>query len=241
VKHPAQLATNTRAAAFRRLAEWFARRSGEADCERDLKAAMEGEPCVTPKLKSTPGGLRAVLAALRAYADDDASAFIAMYDSRSILDLRYLTWEEIAVAADIGASRLFEISMSALRVMDDDAIKATLYTSGNKLTQHLMKRALTDKNIAALDLAMRVRGLSPIPKSSQVAIQINQSQQQDALPAPDATPTTWDQERTLRDLHEAGALGSGEMKKLPAAAGHDLPANVAQLQEQAVEVLDDVF
>ena len=241
MKHPAQPPFSTRAAAFRRLAEWFARRSGEADCERDLAAAMEGEPCVTQKLRSVPGGLKSVLAALRSYADEDTAAFLVVYDSRSAQDLRRLTWEEIAVAADIGASRLFEISMSALRVMDDDGIKTDLYTSGRKLTRHLIKRALTDKNIAALDLAMRVRGLSPIPKSSQVAIQINQSQQQDALPAPDATPTTWDQERTLRDLHEAGALGSGEMKKLPAAAGHDLPANVAQLQEQAVEVLDDVF
>jgi len=241
VKHPAQPPFSTRAAAFRRLAEWFARRSGEADCERDLKAAMEGEPSVTNKLKSVPGGLKSVLAALRSYADEDTAAFLVVYDSRSAQDLRRLTWEEIAVAADIGASRLFEISMSALRVMDDDGIKTDLYTSGRKLTRHLIKRALTDKNIAALDLAMRVRGLSPIPKSSQVAIQINQSQQQDALSAPDSTPTTWDQERTLRDLHEAGALGSGEMKKLPAAAGHDLPANVAQMQEQAVEVLDDVF
>jgi hypothetical protein len=240
VKHPAQPPFSTRAAAFRRLAEWFARRSGEADCERDLKAAMEGEPSVTNKLKQAPGGLKAVLAALRAYENDDAIAFLGVYDSRSALDLRHLRWEEIAVAADIGTTRLYGVASEAILEWEEDARKILIATGVTKVTRKSLKMALTDKGIDDRLAMLKAGGVIPVPKGSQIAIQVNA--RQEALALPDATvPGTWDQERTLRDLHEAGALGSGEMKKLPAAAGHDLPANVAQLQEQAVEVLDDVF
>ena len=237
MKHPAQPAPGTRAAAFRRLAQWYAIRSGEADCERDLKAAMEGELNVVPKLKAVAGGLPRVLAALRAYDDEDASAFLAVYDSRSAFDRRLLTWEEIAVAADIGATRLYGVASEAMLAYEEDARKMMLATGVTKITRKSIQMALTDKGIDDRLAMLKAGGVIPVPKGSQIAIQVNQ--RTEALSAvPDATPTTWDQEAQIRKLHEAW----GERAKaLPPAGEHELPQSVVDIQNKAAEVLDDVF
>jgi hypothetical protein len=232
--------------ALTRLSDWFAARSGDADDERTLLEAMAEQPPVSPRLKRIDGGLSYVLECLRCYDDEDARAFLALYDSRTKQDRSHLTWEAIAVAAGLTTSELYKAAMDAVRIADDDGIKAVLTTSGRKLTEHLVSRGLKDKDPRMLEMALRARGVLASPKGSQTAIQIinpaGPAQIEERSGGDDTTP--WDQEQQLRSLHDAGAFG--QPRALPAAATRvradsaPLPAEVEQIQRSAIAGQTDV-
>ena len=222
-----------REAALRRLNEYFLSRSGDADDQRTLTEALDGQPSISAKLRTAPGGLKRVLAALRSYDDEDASAFVAVHESRSRHDLRRLQWEELAVAAGLTTTRLFEVSSGALLEYEEDVRKLMIASGVTKVTRRSLELAMEPKMIDDRMAMLKAGGVIPIPKGSQVAIQINRNE----LAAVSETPTTWDQESQIRKLHEAWGENT---KKLPAAS-HELPSVVQEIQDTAVEALDNVF
>ena len=219
--------------AFARLSEIFANRSCAEGDETDLTLAMQGEPEITSSLKMAHGGLRTVLEALRAFEDEDAQAFIELHDSLSKRDRMELSLEEIAVAADIGASRLLGVATEALKAYGQSVSQIILGASLPHIVRKSVKLALTTKGISDREMMLKAGAVLPIPKGSQIAIQqVNQ------LPEPQESKgelPPWDQEAQLRKIREA----QGEIKQLPQVSHtqQPIPPSVDSIQQMAAEVL----
>lgn len=132
-----------------------------------------GEPNITPLLKSSDGGIKKILEAIRAYDDDEGRDFIELYDSLSGKDRQYLSLEEIAVASGIGALRLAEISQSAMIMHGQLTTKLLLASNMSKIVSTSIKQALTPKGLADREMMLKAGGIMPVPKGAQIAIQNN--------------------------------------------------------------------
>jgi hypothetical protein len=232
---PVKRKRDPRKEAFTRLSEQFAKRSREADDETNLSSAMEGQPKVTSSLKMASGGLPVVLNALRAFDDEDAQQFIALHDSLSYTDRRHLTLEEIAVAADIGASRLLGVATEALQAYGTSVSQIILGASLPKIVKKSVAMAQTSKGMFDREMMLKAGAVLPIPKGSQIAIQ--QVNTPVLAEAGSESLPPWDQEARLRAVHSAW----GETKALPSPTHpQPIPASVDSIQQRTVEALTDV-
>lgn len=157
----------------------------------DAEWEPEKEPIITPMFKSVAGGIPHVIKALRAHDDEDAQAFVESYDGLSRTDRAYVPLEHVAFAAGISSLRLAEVAQTALFLYGQMTTKMLLSSAMPKVMKSTIKAATDEVPIVAGTLACRVvvgrtngdvramemfhkmSGMMPIPKGSQIAIQVN--------------------------------------------------------------------
>jgi len=217
---------------------------------------LEGQPIVTPILKSAEGGLPRILEALRAHDDPDAKSFILLYDSLTGNDRNHLTLEEIAVAAGIGSLRLAEVATSAMILYGQMEAKLLIASTMGKVTKSIVKAAVdevpitaynmqtgnnevvgrTNGDVKAMELFGKMSGLVPIPKGATIAIQTNLSSDR-SLPPQENEPIYLDPGQRLRMIHEA--VGQ---RRLPAPPSESIAVGgrLERLQHETAVILDEV-
>jgi hypothetical protein len=194
--------------------------------------ALQGQPTVTEGLKQAPGGLIAVLNALRAFDNPDAQAFVALHDSITPTDRKFLSLEEIAVAADVGSSRLLGVAVEALRAYGQSISQVILWAGMPKIVKRAVRNAAQEKYAADREMVFKAAAFVPVPKGSNVAVQVNNQ-----LPAPkEEIVRPWDPAAQLQGIQEAW----GGRKSLPApTVEHEaLTPTLESLQDRTAGILD---
>jgi hypothetical protein len=133
----------------------------------------ETEPIITPMLKTVDGGVEHCITTLRAHDDDDARAFIAMWDDCTMMDRKMLTIEEIAHAAGIGSLRLVEVIQTALFLYGNMQTQMMMAAGLPKIVAMSIKQARKPRGLADREWMLKAGKILPIPKGSQIAIQNN--------------------------------------------------------------------
>ena len=139
----------------------------------DGEWAPQTEPTVTPMLQSVEGGIDHCITVLRAHDDDDARAFIEMWDKCSKTDRMYLKLEDIAHAAGVGSLRLAEVCNTALFLYGNMQVQMMLAAGMPQVVARSMKQAKTAKGFADREWMLKAGKILPIPKGAQIAIQNN--------------------------------------------------------------------
>jgi hypothetical protein len=145
----------------------------------------ETEPIVTPMLKSVDGGIEHCVQALRAHDDEDAVAFVEMWDQCTKTDRTTLTVEEIAHAAGVGSLRLAEVVQTALFLYGNMQTQMMLAAGLPAVVATSLKQAKTKKGYADREWMLKAGKILPIPKGAQTAIQINTGEAQDQRQLPE--------------------------------------------------------
>lgn len=209
----------------------------------------EKEPIITPMLKGVEGGIRHVLEALRAHDDDDAQAFIEVYDSLTITDRRVVPIESVAFACGTGSLRLAECAQTALFLYGTMKTKMLLSSAMPKVMKATIKAA-TDEvpitadtmegrivvghsngDIKAMEMFHKMSGLMPLPKGAQIAIQNNFGEKEDDKPSGQGWRAPEDRLREFHDMTEPKRLPS------PAAPPVTLGGHIDRMQEETVEIM----
>lgn len=163
----------------------------------------ESEPIVTPMLKAVPGGITFCIEALRAHDEDDSRQFLETWDACTRTDRALLRIEDIAHASGIGSLRLAEIAQTALFLYGDRQAQMILSASMPKVIRSTVKAATdevpitatsivdgefitkvvgkTNGDTRAMEMLLKSRGILPIPKGSQIAIQVNAPKEEKQL------------------------------------------------------------
>jgi hypothetical protein len=124
-------------------------------------------------LQSVEGGIDHCITVLRAHDDDDARAFIEMWDKCSKTDRMYLKLEDIAHAAGVGSLRLAEVCNTALFLYGNMQVQMMLAAGMPQVVARSMKQAKTAKGFADREWMLKAGKILPIPKGAQIAIQNN--------------------------------------------------------------------
>ena len=170
-------AASCRREALKRLKHvWMEDNQGDFD--------PSGEPTVTPRFTASEGGVEAIMEAVRAHNDEDARAFITLYDSLSRKDRQHLTLEEIAYTAGIGSLRLAEVATSASILHGQMKAKLVIAGAMHKVAQSIVKAATdevpitafvgdrtvvvghTNGDTRAMEMFGKISGMVPIPKGN---------------------------------------------------------------------------
>jgi Holliday junction resolvasome RuvABC endonuclease subunit len=227
------------------------RQRWERDSEGDFDPS--GEPVITPALKVAPGGIRAVLEALRAYSDEDARTFIRFHDSITRTDRIHLKIEEIAYASGVGTLRFAEVAQSAMLVAGRLKTSLLLAAAMPVVMKSTIKAATdevpitaydaeigknvvvgkTSGDVKAMEMFHKMSGMMPLPKGAQIAMQFNlsdQDQEKPALAGP-LWKTPEERLREIQDMIEPKRLPSPESKPVP------LGGHIDQMQTETVELL----
>lgn len=126
---------------------------------------LASAPQITPLLKHADGGLKAVLSAMRfASEDPEIGPFLEKYDSIPADDRARLSWEAIAIAAEVNIRHLLGAIQLAAQAHSVNTVKIIAVTSHPKITRARVKfgqLAGGEKDRTALDTAM---GFLPSPK-----------------------------------------------------------------------------
>ncbi len=193
----------------------------------------EGEPFITPILKSAEGGIPRILEALRAHDDDDARSFMDLYDSLTASDRNHLKLEEVAVAAGIGSLRLAEVSLSASILHGQMQSKLILASAIPSIVQTSVRMAKTRKGLADREMMLKAGGVLPVPKGAQIAIQNNVAGEAKD-DAPQNEPVYLDPGQRLRAIHDAV-----EQRRLPAPPSIpiDIGGRLDHMQAQVAEII----
>lgn len=172
------------------------RRGWESEHEGE-EWAPEKEPIVTALLKSVEGGIPRVIEALRAHDDDDAQGFIETLDSLNATDRRLLPVEAVAFASGIGSLRLAEVAQTAMFLYGQMKTKMILSSAMPKVMRSTIKAATdevpivadtlagrivvghTNGDVRAMEMFHKMSGMMPIPKGSQIAIQVNAAEKEE--------------------------------------------------------------
>lgn len=211
------------------------------------------EPVVTPMLRAVDGGISRVIEALRAHDDDDAKAFLDLYDSNSATDRKHLSLESIAYTAGIGSLRLVEIAQTALFLHASIETKMLISSNMPKVTRSIIKAATdevpitawnsiaginevvgrTNGDVKAMELFGRISGIAPVPKGATIAIQNNYGKNDESDQATKAPlwRSSEDRLREIQDLTEPKRLPSPESSPIP------LGGHIDHMQAQTVEIL----
>jgi hypothetical protein len=160
----------------------------------------ETEPIVTPMLKVVPGGIEFCIQALRAHDEDDARQFLETYDKLKKGERARVRIEDIAHASGVGSLRLAEIIQTALYLYGDRQAQMILSASMPKVIKSTVKAATdevpivvdtldgrivvghTNGDVKAMEMLLKSRGILPIPKGSQIAIQVNSGEKSEREP-----------------------------------------------------------
>ena len=131
------------------------------------------EPVITPMLQAVEGGIEHCITALRAHEDEDAQAFVEMWDKCTATDRKHLKVEEIAHAAGVGSLRLAEVVNTALFLYGNMQVQMMLAAGMPQVVARSMRQAKTAKGYADREWMLKAGKILPIPKGAQTAIQIN--------------------------------------------------------------------
>ncbi len=131
------------------------------------------EPVITPMLQAVEGGVEHCITALRAHEDEDAQAFVEMWDECTKTDRMHLKLEEIAHAAGVGSLRLAEVVNTALFLYGNMQVQMMLAAGMPSVVARSMRQAKTAKGYADREWMLKAGKILPIPKGAQTAIQIN--------------------------------------------------------------------
>lgn len=210
----------------------------------------EKEPVVTPMLRTVDGGISRVIDALRAHDDDDAKAFLDLYDSNSATDRKHLSLESIAYTAGIGSLRLVEVAQTALFLYASIETKMLISSNMPKVTRSIIKAATdevpitawnaiaginevvgkTNGDVKAMELFGRISGIAPVPKGATIAIQNNYGER-DEKPNTPMWRTAEDRLKEIQDAIEPKRLPS------PAVPPISIGGHIDSMQAQTVEIL----
>lgn len=231
LKKPRVKRGSPRAVAFTRLSEYYKYRSRSENAPDDLTLAMQGQPHITTGLKEAPGGIDAVINALRAFDNPDAQSFIALYDSFGKVDHDWLSLEEFAVASDIGSSRLLGLAVEALAAYGRSVSQVILWAGMPTLVKRATERALTKNGIEDTNMLFKAASFIPTPRGPSFAVQVNNQ-----LPEPKEESRPWDPEAQLRGIQAAW----GESKALPPVQPEHEPLapTLESLHDHTADVLD---
>ena len=211
---------------------------------------LEGEPTITPILKSAEGGIPRILEALRAHDDDDARSFIELYDSLTAVDRKHLTLEEVSAAAGIGSLRLAEVATSAMILHGQMEAKLCLASSMGKVVKSVVKAATdeipimatigeksvqigkTNGDVKAMELFGKMTKLVPVPKGVQVNFGPLSDKDQDESNTPE--PIYLDPGQRLKAIHDAV-----EQRRLPAPPSEPvlIHGRLDNIQAEVAEIL----
>jgi hypothetical protein len=133
----------------------------------------EGEPVVSPMLEAVEGGIDHCIRALRAHDDEDARAFLNIWDRCTAAERKHLSIEEIAHASGIGSLRLAEIVQTALFLYGNMQTQMMLAAGLPAVVAQSLKQARTKKGYVDREWMLRAGKILPVPKGAQTAIQIN--------------------------------------------------------------------
>lgn len=233
------------AEALTRLRQRWEREHPDEEWEGDA------EPVVTPMFKAVEGGIGAVIEAIRAHDDDDARAFLDVYEQCNPTDRKYLSLESIAFAAGIGSLRLAEVAQTALFLYASAQTKMLISSAMPKVTRAIVKAATdevpitamqdgeykvvgrTNGDVKAMELFGRISGIAPVPKGAQIAIQNVYGDREPEKPAIPAATWRTPEER-LREIQDIT-----EPKRLPAPAAPPISigGRIDHMQAETVEIL----
>jgi hypothetical protein len=104
---------------------------------------LKGTMTITPLLKQAVGGVKGCIQALRNDDSTDATLFIAKWDSLTQTDQKYLSVEEVAIAAGLTPRRLVEVITGALMSQGDFAAKIIVASSKPDIIKRMAKEAKT--------------------------------------------------------------------------------------------------
>ena len=156
-----------RSKALSRLENLWKMENEDGECE------PESETSVTQMLCSVEGGMQHCIEALRVHDDEDARAFIEIWDRCTATDRKHLSVEEIAHACGIGSLRLAEITNTALFLYGNMQTQMMLAAGLPAVVAQSLKQAKTRKGYADREWMLKAGKILPIPKGAQTAIQIN--------------------------------------------------------------------
>jgi hypothetical protein len=237
---------NPKADALARLrARW------EQDHE-DAEWKPEKEPAIGQMLRAVPGGIPAVIAALRLHSDPDAVSFIQTYNSLPEDYRRRVCIEDIAFASGFGSLRLAEVAQTAMFLYGQMKTKLLLFSAMPEVMQATIKAATdevpivafdaklganrvvgrTNGDVRAMEMFHKMSGMMPLPKGAPIAIQNNFGEQEQEKPK--ASPlwkTPEERLREFQDMTEPKRLPSPESKPLP------LGGHIDTMQAETVEIL----
>ena len=215
-----------KAEAMARLrAYWEESHEGEEWCP-------EKEPIITPLLKAVEGGIPRVLEALRMHDDDDAQAFIDVYDNLSASDRIHLRTEDMAFACGIGSLRLAEVCQTAVFLYGKARTNLLLASHLPSVVEKSLKLAKTSKGVYDREMMLKAGKILPVPKGAQFTFNVPESEEKEEKA--DSVPAWRSSEDRLKEFQ---ALT--DPKRLPSPAGSpmSLGGHVDQLQAETVEIL----
>jgi hypothetical protein len=124
-------------------------------------------PQITSLFKNAHGGLKAVLAAMRFFGQDEVIArFLKKYDAIPVGDRERIPWEAVALAAHLNIHHLIGSTMCALQAVSANTVKILAVTNQHKVTRARIKFAQLpsgERDRTALDTAY---GFLPSPKGN---------------------------------------------------------------------------
>ena len=133
-------------------------------------AQLVAAPDISSSLKLAKGGLTATLAALRFSTDEYAQAFLEKYDSIPDRDRKSLTWEAIALAAEVSPAALLGSAILALQRRSVDIVKIIALTNHPTITESRVKFAQLPGGFKDRDAIDTALGFLPTSKGSTFII-----------------------------------------------------------------------
>lgn len=126
---------------------------------------LRSSPEITPLLKNAEGGLKAVLGAMRFNSQDPSvSAFLEKYDSIPSGDREKLSWEAIAIAAEVNLQQLGWAAITAVEQHSAGITKMLLVSSQPKIMRARIKYGLLPSGEKDRTAAQTASGVLASPK-----------------------------------------------------------------------------
>ena len=149
---------------------------------------MDGVRRITPSLREAGLSFDRVIEILEGDGDEDSLMFLARWRKIAKSDRKYLTIEEVCVAAGLTTRRLWELISGATLEQAQDAVKVRLAHSQVKIVEAAVKAATdslpiianvggvskvvgyTNGDVKAMEVVSKWTGLMPTPKGSTTNI-----------------------------------------------------------------------
>jgi hypothetical protein len=159
---------------------------------------------ITPLLKESGLNTDRVIEILEGDASPDAVIFLSKWRSISKSDRKYLSIEEICIAAEMTTRRLWEVIQGAVLEQSQDAVKVRLAHSQVRVVEAAVRAATSslpivarvggvdsivgysNGDVKAMEVVSKWTGLMPTPKGSTTNIMLgNQNGSSAGLPIED--------------------------------------------------------
>jgi len=153
---------------------------------------MEGVRRIAPSLREAGLSFDRVIEILEGDGDEDSLQFLACWRKISKSDRKYLSIEEVCVAAGLTTRRLWEVISGATLEQSQDAVKVRLAHSQVRIVEAAVKAATdslpivadvggrrvivgySNGDVKAMEVVSKWTGLMPTPKGSTTNIMLNQ-------------------------------------------------------------------